>query len=119
MSKKIKLGLLVFAVLAVGSAIFAGQKFWGGAGEAYHAVYLRSGDIYFGVLDRSPKLLLGNAYALVSSGDAQAPFQIVKLTDMAWGPAGELELNEKQVLWIAELDRDGTVMKHIQSQKAQ
>jgi hypothetical protein len=119
MSKKIKFSLLILAMLAGGSAMYMGWQWLGLKKNVYHAIYMRSGDIYFGVLTRSSKLMLSNAYALIRDNNERSPYQIIKITDMAWGPAGSLELNEKQVLWIAELAADGTVMKHIQSQKTE
>lgn len=109
------IGIVIFFVLGA-IAFFVSKQFLADTSGVYYAVYLRSGDVYFGTLTRSPKLMLGNAYALVKNDNNKDPFRIVKVTDMAWGPKGELELNQKQALWIAELAEDGTVMKYIKSQ---
>ena len=101
-------------MLIGGKMLFANNESGG-----YSAVYMTSGDIYFGQLERYPKLLLADAYTLQRNQDAQTPFTLVKFKDAFWGPAGDISLNEENILWIAELDESSPIWKNIQQQEQQ
>jgi hypothetical protein len=120
MSKLNKILLLSVGVLIIGS-LFLGVKsllFGDSENSGYSAVYMVSGDIYFGKLQRFPKLMLADAYTLQRNQDAQTPFTLVKFKDAFWGPVGNMSLNEDNVLWIAELDKNSPIGKNIESQQA-
>ncbi len=97
-----------------GKSLFAGKENGG-----YSAVYMVSGDIYFGKLSSFPSLTLADAYTLQRNQDEQTPFTLVKFKDAFWGPAGDISLNEDSVLWIAELDVNSPIWKNIQQQQDQ
>ena len=121
MSRLNKILLGIVGLLIGGSLVLIGGKmlFANNESGGYSAVYMTSGDIYFGQLERYPKLLLADAYTLQRNQDAQTPFTLVKFKDAFWGPAGDISLNEENILWIAELDESSPIWKNIQQQEQQ
>ncbi len=75
--------------------------------DSYHAVYLRTGDIYFGKLITFPTFGLRNVYTLQITQDPQNPLRIQKFSDVFWGPSDYLKLNRNEVVWYTELQKDG------------
>ncbi len=124
MSKLNRILLLALGVLIVGSSflLFADGEESAAVndGDGYYAVYMTSGDIYFGKLAKFPKLALANAYTLQRNQDTtQAPFTLVKFGDAFWGPKGDIQLSEANVLWTAELASESQVVKTIIEQSKQ
>ncbi len=117
-----KLGLLLAAVVVVVIlVIFLGKGglVWQGSSDGnYVAVYMSSGDIYFGKLERSGYMSLANVYTLQRTENKNTPFNLVKFGDAFWGPKGNIELSRENVLWVAELSEDSQVVKSIKSQEA-
>lgn len=76
--------------------------------ESYYAVYLRTGDLYFGQLTRFPHFGLRNVYLLqVNRDNAQTPVSLQKFTSVFWGPEDYLEINRSEVVWTAKLSSAG------------
>ncbi len=67
----------------------------------YAAVYLSTGDIYFGKINKFPHLSLENVWYLQRGVDAQnqAQMSVVPLKNSFWGPVDKINLNSKQVVW--------------------
>jgi hypothetical protein len=116
-----KIGLVLAGLLVVAGVVVFRQSNGGLSGSKdsdYVAVYMNSGDVYFGQLARFPKLTLANAYTLQRTDDQNTPFTLVKFKEAFWGPQGDIELSEDNVLWIAELGEDSQVLKSIREQEA-
>lgn len=77
------------------------------ANKTYYGVYLTSGDIYFGELVRFPSLAIKDAYLLVRKGDGIEP---ASFRDAFWRPTGSVQLNYRNVIWIAPMGEDGWSM---------
>lgn len=76
--------------------------------SSWHAVYLRTGELYFGHLTRLPFFGLKNVYMLQANpSNTQAPLSIQKFSKVFWGPKDEIRLNRSEVVWMTELDRNG------------
>ncbi|MGB9609098.1 MAG: hypothetical protein ACPL3E_01845, partial [Minisyncoccia bacterium] len=67
----------------------------------YAAVYLQTGDIYFGKLDLFPWPRLKNVWYFQKTVDAQNQVQlgILQFKNLFWGPVDEIYLNPKQVVF--------------------
>lgn len=114
---KNKFFINLILVLMVAGASYGGWYYFQNQPEksGYHAVYMTSGDIYFGRLKKFPHLALGNAYTLQRNpGNTETPFNLVKFDDVFWGPEDILELNSANVLWIVELENDSQVVQYVQ-----
>jgi hypothetical protein len=93
-------------ILGVGMLVF-GVQFYGLAEPSkkadYSAVYLESGDVYFGRLSYFPRLTLTDVHFLTRDGERVT---ISSFKDAALGPEDRLYLNAESVLWIAKLRSD-------------
>lgn len=83
--------------------------------EPYYAVYLNTGDLYFGKINWFPRFSLSDAYLLQKTNDQQNPFTIVKFDNAFWNPEGNLYLNYDNVIWKAKLKNTSQVVNYIKS----
>lgn len=74
------------------------------AESGYSAVYLRTGDLYFGKLTKFPYFGLKNVYLLQATADPANPLRIQKFSQVFWGPQDFLKLNRDEVVWYTKLD---------------
>ena len=115
--KKIVIITIVIVVLAVAGVWFGIRlgKPLDASLSKYSAVYLSSGDIYFGELSRFPYLRLRNVWFLQrgQDGQSQPQFAVAPLKRAFWGPADEISLNSRQVLFSTRLRADSPVVKAI------
>jgi len=83
----------------------------------YHAVFLRSGDMYFGKLSRFPKLTLSDVWFLqvTTQENQQAGFNLARFSNAVFGPEDKMEINKENVVWISKLRDDSQVVNYIQS----
>lgn len=109
---KVLVGLVVVLAVALGGVVYW-QK--GGFDEKYSAVYLNTGDIYFGKLSRFPRMTLRDVWFLQKGSDAQQGFGLSKFEKAFWGPEDELVINDKNVIWVTELKADSEVVKSIKN----
>lgn len=100
---KILLTLVVVLLVSLGFVIFW-QKI--GYGRSYYAVYISTGDLYFGKLSRFPKLALTDVWFLQKNNDAQNPYGLSKFDKAFWAPEDKLYLNSKNIIWITEIKED-------------
>lgn len=116
-----KLGFVLIGFVAiVGIIVFfskSGLSLGNTEDGDYAAVYMTSGDIYFGKLERFPRMALANAYTLQRTDNKNTPFNLVRFGDAFWGPKSTIELSEQNVLWVAELSENSPVLKSIKEQE--
>jgi len=87
-------------------------------GNPYHAVFLRTGDMYFGKLSRFPKLTLTDVWYLqVSTQEDQTGFNLAKFSNAVFGPKDKMEINRENVVWISKLRDDSQVVTFILQSK--
>lgn len=110
-----KLLLTVVIVLVVALiAVLAWQVFF--RGPSYYAVYLRTGDLYFGELTTFPHFGLNHVYMIqVNSQDQKNPVSIQKFTNVFWGPEDSIRINRDQVVWYTPLNPDGQLAQLIRN----
>ncbi len=113
---KILLGVVATLLVALGIVIYW-QKV--GLKESYWAVYLDTGDLYFGKLHKFPKLSLTDVWFIQRNAqDAQDPFSLVKFEQAFWGAEDKIYLNEKDVVWKAKLKENSQILQSIKSSPA-
>lgn len=118
MSKLNKVLMLVVILLA----IFLGALLWMPSvfGSSYYAVYMTSGDLYFGKMAWYNSHILKDVRAIQQQKDEKEQ-PVLSLVDFSksvvWGPAGDLRLNEKNVLWTSKLTDESQVVKLIKGGK--
>lgn len=85
----------------------------------YYAVYLSTGDLYFGQLSYSPKLSLQNAYLLQRNpNDQQNPLSLQKFENAFWGPQDKIYINDDNIIWKAKLKKDSQVVQYMKNPQA-
>ena len=105
---------IIIVLLIVGCCFIYWQN--GGFEKSYWAVYLDSGDLYFGKLSEFPQLSLTDVWFLQSNaGNEENPFSVEKLTNVFWGPQDKLYLNQENVIWRVELKDDSQIVQFIKS----
>lgn len=113
-SKMNKILLIVVVLLVVVLVLLlVWQKGWLGS-SSYSAVYLRTGDLYFGQLRQFPTLTLHNVYLLQVTQDPQNPLSLQKFTNVIWGPEDKIKINRDQVVWTSKLRSDSQFVQAIE-----
>ncbi len=123
MKKKNVFFLIVLIIVLIAVGIFVGvslgnqtsQNQAGDKTSEYSAVYLSTGDIYFGKLDWFPFPRIEGPWHLErSSGSGQ--LSIVPLKLVAWGPISEtMYLNPKEIVFWSRLMESSPVAKAIEA----
>lgn len=68
----------------------------------YYAVYLNTGDLYFGKLSRFPNLSLSNIWYL--QRDTQnGQTSLVDFSKSSWGPENKIEISKDKVVWMSRI----------------
>ncbi len=81
---------------------------------SYYAVYMRTGDLYFGQLSRFPSFGLSHVYMLqVNTQNSQNPVSVQKFANVFWGPEDFIKLNRDEVVWYTKLKSDSQLVKLI------
>lgn len=88
---------LIIAGIAALVIVVGVYIWWGKSG--YWAVYLDTGDIYFGKLSVFPTVSLSDAYLLQLTGDQNNPFVFHKFSESVWGPEDRIYINRDNVVW--------------------
>ncbi len=106
----------IVAVLAiVGIGIYLWPKLNISIERPYVAVYMETGDLYFGRISYFPRLALKDVYVLQSANPpypGQPNLQIVPMRNTVWGP-DRLILNYDQIVFIGKVGTDSQVMQAI------
>lgn len=102
---KILVGLVVLLVVILGGVV--GLKQWFGD-DTWTAMYMRTGDLYFGKLMHFPFYGLKQVYVLqVNAQNAQTPLSIQQFKRVMWGPEDWIRINRSEVVWTTELNSEG------------
>ena len=80
----------------------------------YYAVYLRTGDMYFGKISKFPKFTLSDVWFLQPNLDEQGGINLIKFDKAIFGPSDKIEINEDNIVWISKLRDESEVVKYIQ-----
>jgi hypothetical protein len=113
--KKILITLVLIVAVIVTLAFWLGSVFFAAKNPAapseYSAVYLSTGDIYFGKLSWFPWPHMKNVWYLQRGQDVQGQAQLglVPLKNVFWGPIDEIYLNPKDVVFWTSLRNDSQV----------
>lgn len=81
---------------------------------SYYAVYMTSGDLYFGKMCWWRPHVLQDARMIQreqAAENEQPKLNLVKLSDAIWGPIGDLKLNEKSIMWRSKLGDSSQVVQ--------
>ena len=119
LNNKILFVIILVLVLALAGLILR-QKFLSSSfsSERYSAVYLTSGDLYFGKLSHFSKYTLSDVWLLQRNPqDEKNPLSINSFERVFWEPEGKIKINPDNVLWVAKLKKDSQIVQFILGQK--
>lgn len=113
MSKPNKINIILIVVCVLLTLALVGIVVWRVVSEreTYHAVFLRTGDLYFGKLVRFPSYGLKNVYFIQATGDQTNPLSIQRFKNVFWGPEDILWINKKEVVWTTKIDEESGLAK--------
>lgn len=100
-----------FFWLVIILVVLVGAYWWmGGFQKSYYAVYMQTGEIYFGQISYFPRMALVDPLVLQLTGDKNNPFSINRFKDSFWGPEGKVYLNSDLVVWKAKVGEGSKLM---------
>ena len=108
------------AVIFVACLIIAGgYAVWlYGTGVAsrstWYAVYLDTGDLYFGHLSSFPSFSLSDAWYVQHS--PQGDVSVSDFAKVSWKPVGIIQLNRQHVVWTARIASDSPLIAAMNNQ---
>ncbi len=110
---KILLTLVIVLLIVLAGAIV--WQTWFGS-ISYYAVYLKTGDLYFGQLSRFPSFGLSHVYLLqVNAQNQQNPVNVQKFSNVFWGPEDFIKINRDEVAWYTKLKSDSQLVRLIET----
>ncbi|TSA44151.1 hypothetical protein D4R51_04435 [bacterium] len=110
-----KVLLIIAIVLFVALAGTLIWQNWLGK-PSYYAVYLKTGDLYFGQLSRFPYFGLSHIYIVqVNSQNPKNPVSVQKFSDIFWGPEDFMKINREEVVWYVKLKSDSQLISLIEA----
>jgi hypothetical protein len=126
-SKGLIIALIVVVVLLlVGVGVWVGVSLINGGNSSasalspYSAVYLSTGDIYFGKLSWSPSPHIDDAWFLQRSTDAKgnATVGVYPFSQVAWGPSSTIYFNSQQIIFWTRLNGTSSIAQLITNPSA-
>ncbi|MCK9187161.1 MAG: hypothetical protein PHS16_02825 [Candidatus Colwellbacteria bacterium] len=78
----------------------------------YMAVYLTTGDIYFGKTSTFPCVEVEDAWFLQRAQDGNLGLQ--RFAEAVWEPAGDIKINKDQIVFIAKLSDTSPIIQAIE-----
>lgn len=111
-------GIVVLAAVAAG--LLWGPALFGNS-KGYSVVYLQSGEIYVGHIDRFPRFKLTDSYLLRNTVDPKDPaksnLQLIPLAESVWAPK-ELYLDLSNILFYGPLDEKSSAAQALANANA-
>lgn len=100
--------ILVFFVIFVSNLLINKNS----NSSPYSAVYLKTGDIYFGKLSWFPRVKIENPWFLQRTVDEKNETRIgvAPLADAFWKPVNEIFLNRSEIVFWTRLQSDSQVI---------
>lgn len=115
LSKKFLVAFVVILVILIVIVVWITVKVGSSnpaRASSYSAIYLSSGEIYFGEIHRFPKLYLSNPWLLERTPpteDNKLGISIIPFKNAFWGPIDKIYLNPDQIIFTTKLRNDSQV----------
>lgn len=111
--KKVNLVFLIIIIVLI--LLIAGWGIWKmTSGSQFSAVYLITGDLYFGKLVHFPSYGMKQVYTIQVTQDEENPLSVQRFRNVFWGPEDFLKINRDQVIWSAGLDSAGQMAQFLE-----
>jgi len=80
--------------------------------DSYYAVYLNTGDLYFGHLTTFPTVIMTDVYYM-QRNETDKSVGLQRFTDSVFNPENKITLNRDNIVWTTKLKDDSEVIKAI------
>ncbi len=80
--------------------------------DSYYAVYLKTGDLYFGHLSTFPMLTLTDVY-YIQQNQTDKTLGLQRFTDSVFSPENKINISRDNIVWTTKLKDDSQVIKAI------
>ena len=110
--------LLVSVIILL--LVLVGFVYWQKVGFQgnYYAVYLETGDLYLGRLNKFSRYSLTDIYYIQRNPDnSQQPLTLQRLDQVFWQPENKIKFNPEKVFWMAKLKSGSDVMNFLTGAK--
>ncbi len=85
----------------------------------YWAVYLDTGDVYFGKPHWFPRFNLTDVWFLQrNTNNTENPLSLTKFSQAFWQPEDKIYLNGKNIIWKTKLKDDSQIVQYIKDFQA-
>ena len=81
--------------------------------DSYYAVYLKTGDLYFGHLATFPSLTMTDVY-YIQKNETDNTLGLQKFTDSVFAPENQITLSRDNVVWTTKLKEGSRIIKAIE-----
>jgi hypothetical protein len=116
MRKKISWLFVALVIIVIALGAWIGALMFGSSSSSsatgpssYAAVYLSTGDIYYGKLSWFPSPHLTDVWYLQKGGANGTQFGIAPFTSAFWGPINEVYLNPNQIIFWTYLRNNSEI----------
>jgi hypothetical protein len=99
---------LCFILISVSICFFYFSK----TADSYYAVYLKTGDLYFGHLSTFPSLVMTDVYYM-QQNQTDKTVGLQKFADSVFNPENKLTISRDNIVWTTKLKDDSQVIKLI------
>lgn len=101
---------VIFIACLVVAGIYAAWLYGTGASSrsAWYAVYLDTGDLYFGHLSSFPSFALTDAWYVQHT--PQGDLSVSDFSKVSWKPVGVIQINRQHVVWTARIASDSPLL---------
>lgn len=107
---KILIAFVVLLVVVLGFFVYTQRDLFE---KPYYAVYLSTGDLYFGQLSGNH---LNNVIFIRQTGENEGQgVGIGEFREAFWGPEGGIILNPAQVVWRAKIGKESQIIEFIKN----
>ncbi|MFA5169483.1 MAG: hypothetical protein WC420_01895 [Candidatus Paceibacterota bacterium] len=80
--------------------------------DSYYAVYLKTGDLYFGHLSTFPSFKMTDVY-YIQKNETDNSLGLQKFTDSVFAPENQITLVKDNIVWTTKLKEDSQIIKAI------
>ena len=113
-NKILLVSVIVLLLVLVGFVYWQKVGFQGN----YYAVYLETGDLYLGRLNKFSRYSLTDIYYIQRNPDnSQQPLTLQRLDQVFWQPENKIKFNPEKVVWMAKLKSGSDVMNFLTGAK--
>jgi hypothetical protein len=101
--------VIVFALVVAGGAVAWALGIFA---PSYYAVYMTTGDLYFGSIKPLSHTLYDTWYLQRDINDQS--LNVNDFSKAAWKPTGDIELNKDLIVWKARLDVSSPIIQALE-----